>query len=139
MSTETRHPPLPRPSATSRPFWDACRRHQLVVQRCDTCGRFTFIPQTFCRHCLSRDLTWVPSSGRGRVYSYTVVWRPQTPAFPVPYVVAIIEMDEGYQMLSNVVGCPAEAVSIGMPVEVIFEDVSRNISLPKFRPATPAP
>ena len=137
MSTNAVRLPLPRTTAISRPFWDACRRHQLMVQRCDACGCFIFIPQDFCRHCLSQDLTWVPSSGRGRVYSYTVVWRPQTPAFPVPYVVAIIDMDEGYQMLSNVVGCPTETVFIGMPVEVVFEDASPEISLPKFRPATP--
>ena len=126
--------PLPHPTALSQPFWDGCRRGELLVQKCRQCGGLTFIPQVACTHCLAEDLEWVRGSGQGSVYSYTVVWRPQMPAFEVPYVVAIIDLEDGYQMLSNVVGCDASEVRVGMPVEVQFQPASDEITLPYFRP-----
>ena len=126
--------PLPRPTPVSQPYWDGCRRGELLVQKCRDCGGLTFIPQVACMHCLSPELEWVRSSGRGTVYSYTVVWRPQMPAFEVPYVVAIIDIEDGYQMLSNIVDCDPATVHVGMPVEVKFEARSAEITLPYFRP-----
>ena len=124
--------PLPQPSALSQPFWDACKRGELVVQRCDDCGEHVFIPQVACTRCFSSKLIWVPSSGRGTVYSFTIVHRPQQPAFTVPYAVAIVEMEEGWYTLTNIVGCDPEAVRIGLPVEVEFREMSDTITLPLF-------
>jgi uncharacterized protein len=129
---ETFERPVPCPSALTRPFWDACADRRLVVQRCADCGRYIFTPQAFCRYCLSGSLEWRESAGLGRVVTYTVVWRPQTPAFTAPYVVAVIELDEKYQMISNVVGDMAEHVSIGDRVRVRFVPASAGITLPCF-------
>ncbi len=126
--------PLPRPTPLSEPFWEGCREGELRVQRCRACGRYVFIPQPACTGCLSRDLAWTRVAGRGVVYSYTVVHRPPNPAFEVPYTVVIVELEEGFHMLSNLVDCEPEAVRVGMPVEVCFERVSEEIALPRFRP-----
>jgi uncharacterized OB-fold protein len=128
--------PLPKPNYLSQPFWDACRQHRLTVQRCRECGGYIFPPQDFCRFCFSDRLEWAEASGRGTVYSFTVIWRPQTPAFQIPYVAAIVDLAEGYQMVSNVVDCPWQDVRVGLPVEVTFEDRSETISLPVFRPSS---
>ena len=126
--------PLPRPTALSRPHWDGCREGVLRVQRCRDCGHFVFIPQPLCTRCQADALEWAESTGRGTVYSYTVVHRPPRPAFAVPYVVAIVELEEGWHMLTNLVDCRAEDVRVGMPVEVTFRRMSDAITLPCFRP-----
>ena len=126
--------PLPRPMALSRPHWDGCREGKLLVQRCRGCGSHSFIPQPVCTGCLGDDLEWVESSGRGSVYSLTTVYRPQRPEFEVPYTVAIISLEEGWHMLSNLVECEIEEMRIGMPVEVTFRAMSDEITLPMFRP-----
>jgi len=133
--SETRQIPLPRPTALSRPHWDGCREGELRVQRCRACGGYVFIPQPVCTHCQEASLEWVRSSGRGTLYSYTTVHRPQRPEFEVPYTVAIVELEEGFFMLTNLVDCPAERMRIGMPVEVSFRRMSDEITLPMFRPA----
>ncbi len=125
--------PLPRPTALSRPHWDGCREGRLRVQRCTSCQAYVFIPQPICTSCQSPDLVWTESSGRGVVYSYTVVHRAPRPAFETPYVVAIIELEEGWYMLTNLVDCAPEAVRVGLPVEVAFRRMSDEISLPCFR------
>lgn len=130
--------PVPTPTPVSRPFWEAAARGELICQKCRRCARFVFIPQEFCRYCHGSELDWLPVSGRGTVYSYSIVWRPQTPAFQTPYIVAIVELEENYKMLSNVVECPEDAVFVGMPVEVTFERRTGSISLPLFRPAKDA-
>jgi uncharacterized OB-fold protein len=127
--------PLPRPTPISRPHWEGCQQGVLRVQRCRDCGEHVFIPEPLCTACASQDLEWVDTTGRGSVYSYTVVHRPQRPEFRVPYVVAIIEMEEGWHMLTNLVDIEPEAVKIGMRVEVAFEKMSDQITLPYFRPA----
>ena len=127
--------PLPRAWSLTQPHWDGCKRGELMVQRCEDCGRHVFIPQYACTSCLSEHLEWVPSSGRGTVYSYTTVHRPQQPAFETPYVCAIVELDEGWHMLTNLVGLEPDDVRIGMRVEVAFHAVSDEVTLPYFRPA----
>ncbi len=127
--------PLPQPTVLSQPHWDGCRRGELLVQRCLDCAGYVFIPQHACTHCLSDRLEWVQSSGRGTVYSYTTVYRPQQPAFATPYVSAIVELDEGWHMLTNLIGLEIAAVRVGMPVEVEFHAASSEITLPYFRPA----
>ncbi len=125
--------PLPRPTALSEPFWEACQQGKLTVQRCDDCETLTFIPQPCCGNCLSENLSWVESSGRGTLYSYSTVYRPQQPSFEVPYTVVIVELEEGYHMLSNLIGTEPEDVKIGLPLEVVFEERSEEITLPFFR------
>ncbi len=134
MSTGT-NIPLPRPTPLSRPHWDGCRDGVLRVQRCGDCGQHVFIPAPLCTYCQSGSLEWVDTQGAGSVYSYTVVHRPQRPEFRVPYVVAIVEMAEGWHMLTNLIDIEPDDVKIGMPVRVAFERMSDEITLPYFRPA----
>ena len=129
--------PLPRPSPFSRPFWEAARQHELLIQRCSNCRGHVFYPRYNCTHCGSRDLEWVKASGRGKVYTFTVARRPTHPAFADrgPYVIAIVELEEGPRLTTNIVDCHPDSVRIDMPVEVTFEDVNEEVSLPVFRPA----
>jgi uncharacterized OB-fold protein len=131
--------PLPEITAESRPFWDGCRRHELLVQRCRACGTFQHYPRGICARCWGADLEWRPSAGRGAVYTFTVVHRSQAPGFKerLPYVLAYVELEEGVQVLTNLVGCAPGEVAIGMPVRVTFEDVTPEVSLPRFVPARP--
>ena len=126
--------PLPTPTPISGPHWDGCREGELRAQRCPHCEVWIFIPQPVCPNCLSGELEWVASSGRGQVYSYTIVHRPQQPAFDIPYVVAIVELEEGFTMLTNLVDCDPEDVAVGLPVEVVFRAMTDEITLPYFRP-----
>jgi len=126
--------PLPVVNEESRPFWDACKRHELILQHCQACGAYGFYPRMLCKACHSDKLAWERVSGEGTIYSYTVCHRPAGPAFKaeVPYVVALIELREGPRMVSNIVTPDAESVRIGQAVRVTFHDVTEDISLPKF-------
>ncbi len=126
--------PLPLPTQDTREYWEGCRRHELLIQRCRKCGTFRFYPRPMCPDCNSLESEWIKAGGKGRVYSWTVAVRQFHPAFEVPYVIAIVELEEGVRMTTNVVNCPLEELSVGMPVEVVFEDVTEEVSLPKFRP-----
>jgi uncharacterized OB-fold protein len=129
--------PLPHPTPVSRPFWDAAREHRLSLQRCAACGRHVYYPRTLCPHCGDSDLAWTDVSGRGTVYSYTIARRATARPFEpdVPYVIAIVELEEGPHMTTNIVGCDPDAVHIGMPVEAAFDDVTDEVTLVTFRPA----
>ena len=110
--------PLPKPTPTSRPFWEAARRHELSLQRCAACKAYIYYPRERCPHCFSDRLAWERVSGRGKVYSYTVVRRASSRSFAdKPYVLAIVELEEGPRMTSNIVAAP-ESVKVGMPVVV---------------------
>lgn len=128
--------PLPIPSQLSEPFWAACKNHELKIQRCQSCETFRFPPAILCPECLSREVKWQKVSGRGKVFSFVVYRRLYHPAFEadLPYTVAVIKLEEGVRLLSNMVGIPPEQVSCDMPVEVIFEDVTPDVTLPKFSP-----
>jgi uncharacterized OB-fold protein len=130
--------PLPRIDEESRGFWEACARHELYFQRCRRCSTQRFYPRAVCPTCLSDAVQWVRASGRGTVWSFTVTHQNQAPGFreELPYVLAIVELAEGPRLVTNVVGCDPGAVRIGMPVEVVFEDVTPEITLPRFRPAS---
>lgn len=133
---ETTTKPAPQVNPVARPFWDAAREGRLVVQKCEGCEELIFYPRQLCPHCHSLDLGWVEVSGRGSVYSYTVV-RSNSPSYfqpDIPYVTAIIHLDEGVRMLSNVVGCDPEQVRCDMPVKVVFEKFNDEFTLPKFTP-----
>src|SRR5262249_25576235 len=127
--------PLPSISDYNRPFWEGARRHELRVQRCNACGKAWAPNGPVCPHCFSEDYTWEKTSGRGKIASWVVFHKVYHPGFArdVPYSVAFIELDEGPRIISNVVGVKNEELEIGMPVEVVFEDVNDEISLPKFR------
>jgi len=127
--------PLPAITELSRPYWDGCARGRLLYQSCGSCGAALSDPGYICRWCHARDLHWQESSGSGTVYSWSTVWRPQTAAFRTPYVVSIIELDEGFYLMSNVVGCQRDEIHLGMPVQVVFHEVD-GFTLPYFAPPT---
>jgi uncharacterized OB-fold protein len=118
------------------PFWEAARCRRLVVQRCRGCGAFRFPARDLCSRCLSREAEWAPVSGRGTIFSFAVMHQVYHPAFAdaVPYAVVVVELEEGVRLVSNLVDCPVGAVRVGIPVEVVFEDVTPEVTLPRFRP-----
>jgi uncharacterized OB-fold protein len=128
--------PLPQIQEWNQPFFEGGLFGELRLQRCRHCGELIYYPRIACPECLSMDYDWEVVSGRGTVYSFSFVWRPQHPAFlaKVPITVAAIRLDEGPMMISNIVHCEPQAVAIGMPVHVVFEQVAENIALPKFEP-----
>jgi uncharacterized protein len=128
--------PLPRIDEESKGFWEACQRHELYLQRCGECGALRYYPRALCPACLSDRIEWVRASGRGTVYTFTVTHQNQAPGFrdALPYAMAYVELAEGVRMLTNIVECAPDDVRIGMPVELTFEDVTPEITLPRFRP-----
>ncbi len=128
--------PLPEPSPVTEPFWQGLRKREVRIQRCEQCQRYVFYPRTLCPYCLSETLEWVRASGKGRVYSYTIVRRAMHPAFQaeVPYVFAIIELEEGVRLASNVINCRPEDLRVDMPVKAVYHDVTSEITLLKFEP-----
>jgi uncharacterized OB-fold protein len=131
------HAELPHaePGPITRPFWDGCAGGELRFQRCTACRAAQFPPSEICRSCLGFDLAWERSAGNGALYSWTVVRRPATPAFEVPYAPAIVDLDEGYQMMTNLIGIAPDAITPGLRVEVEFHEAGAGLHLPYFRPA----
>lgn len=130
--------PLPQISDFNREFWAAAHRHELRLQCCNSCNRLWAPNGPVCPHCFSDDFHWKRLSGRGKIASWVIFHKLYHPGFAndLPYNVAFVELDEGPRLISNIVGVASEDLQIGMPVEVMFEDISAEISLPKFRPAT---
>ena len=128
--------PLPVPDAATGPYWQAAREERLVIPRCDDCGHYHFYPRTLCPQCSSPALKWTQVSGHGAVYSFTVIYRAPSPAFAaaVPYVVGAVKLAEGPHLMTNIVGIAPDAVRIAMPVQVVFQKVSEEITLPMFEP-----
>ena len=129
--------PLPRfPEPDTEPFWDATKKHELRYQVCDDCGGIVFYPRRHCTHCLSLNLSWKISRGEGTIYTYSIVRQSYHPAFAqrVPYVIAWIDLDEGFRMMSNVVDVEdLSSLRIGQRVRVEWVDRD-TVSLPAFRP-----
>jgi uncharacterized OB-fold protein len=134
--------PLPTPSKLTAGFWEAARRHELVIQQCGGCGQFRHYPQHLCPSCWSDQWSWTPVSGSGVIYSYATAHRAFHPAWKdrVPYVVATVALHEGVRMVSDLPPEDTERVAIGLSVELFFEDVpGTEITLPRFRlAASPA-
>ena len=130
-------PPLPRPYQDTAAYWEAAREHRFIIQKCNNCGEFQFYPRGVCSHCLSSDLAWQDASGRGEVYSFSINYRAPHPGFAdkTPFVLALVTLAEGPRMMTNIVDCDPDTVQIGMAVTVTFDDVTEEITLPKFRPA----
>ena len=129
--------PLPTIAGETKPFWDHCREEQLLVQKCDRCGEYQFYPRGICANCWSTDIQWVESSGKGTVWTFTVTHQNRSPGFAeeVPYVLALVELEEGVRMFTNIIECDPQDVKIGMPVEVTFVQANDQITLPYFKPA----
>jgi uncharacterized protein len=133
--------PLPTPQPESDHYWERAKAHELWLMHCDDCGATYFYPRAICPQCFSRNTRWIQSSGRGTLYAFSIAERPPRPAFQdrVPFVAAIVELDGGARIPTNLVEVapdPAQ-IRIGMAVEVVFDDVTPAITLPKFRPARP--
>ena len=129
--------PVPIPTSVTRRYWDSVNEEALRIPKCRTCGAVHFYPHALCPNCMSPDLDYVPVSGNGTVYSYTIMHRAPATSFQhdIPYAVALVELEEGVRMISNLVGCPIEEVRIGMPVRAVYEDVTPEVTLFKFTPA----
>ena len=135
LQPQTGKVPVPHPGTLTQPYWDGCARRRAAVPALRRLRARDAHPRVPVRHCTSQNLTWEASAGTGEVYSWTTVWRPQMPSFEVPYVAIIVDMDEGWQILSNLIGCEHDAVEIGMRVAVEFHEMEGGFTLPYFRPA----
>ncbi|HEY3303062.1 MAG TPA: Zn-ribbon domain-containing OB-fold protein [Candidatus Binatia bacterium] len=131
--------PLPEITPVTRPFWDATAQGELIMQRCKDCGSWVWCPRPACVECGGEKLEWTQLSGRGQVFAFTVIREVVGRALrgfasDIPYVTAWVDLEEGPRICSNIVGCPIDQVTIGMSVEVVFEEAAQGIFLPKFRP-----
>ena len=128
--------PLPNPTEDSAPYWAAALQGELRMQQCGDCLHIRFPPSILCPRCLSENTEWVKLSGRGTVFSWIIVHQSQHPAFnvDVPYNVTIVQLDEGPRLHTTVIDIPNDQIRIGMPVEVVFDRVNDEVTLPKFRP-----
>ncbi len=129
--------PLPPINPGTQPFWDACAQGRLLLQRCGDCGHQQFYPRLLCAACGSRRLDWTEACGRGTVRTFTIIRRAVSAAFEpdAPYVVALVELEEGPTLMSNIVGCDPAGVAIGQPVRVTFEIRAQGVAVPQFEPA----
>lgn len=117
----------------SKPFWDGLKNEQLLIQYCDDCHNYIFYPRSICPHCFSEKIRWRNSQGAGKIYSYTVVHQAFGPfKQEVPFVVGIVELDEGVRMMTRIIG-KREDIAIDKRVSVVFEKVDDPIVLPYFR------
>lgn len=132
MTTSSR--PLPVPTDLTSPYWEAAAQGRLVVQHCGACGKPQFFPRLFCISCLSMDVRWQTCSGMGTVYTFTINRRGANPFMQerVPYVVAMVDLDEGVRLMANIVDSPIENVAIGSRVKVVFEKITDQLALPQF-------
>lgn len=128
--------PTPIVDGRSRPWWDAVRRHELLIQSCKFCGQLTFPPAASCPRCRRTGLRWVPASGFGKIWSWTVFHKAYFEGFKseIPYAVAIVELDEGPRLWTQVVGLANADYQIGLPVVAFFDAVTDDLTLVKFRP-----
>jgi uncharacterized OB-fold protein len=128
-------PPIPEPTPLSAPFWEGTRAGELRLQQCLDCAAWRWTPQILCRACHSERFAWRASSGRGKLYSFTIVHRPPLPAFAAPYVVGVVTLDEGPLMLTTIEGTSPDALVIDMPVKVAFRRLTDGITLYPFTAA----
>ncbi|MFQ5875994.1 MAG: Zn-ribbon domain-containing OB-fold protein [Dehalococcoidia bacterium] len=128
--------PLPQPTPETKPFWDALKEHRLLIQRCKDCGRAYFYPRPLCPKCFSSNVEWFQASGKGKLYSFVINYRAPPGFEPEPYVIAVVELEEGPRMLSNLIGVEPdpEKVRCDMPLEIQYDDVTDEVTLAKFRP-----
>jgi uncharacterized OB-fold protein len=135
MSDQTK--PRPIPSEDTGPYWAAARKHELALQCCQSCGSFRFPPSPICPECTAEGGEWTALSGRGRIFSFVVFHRAYHKSFEgdLPYAVALVELEEGPRLISNIVNIAHDQLRCDMPVKVVFEDIAPDCTLPKFTPA----
>lgn len=128
--------PLPKINSDNKPFWEGCHLHELRFQQCSDCGYVRWPPAIICPECHSLESKWLISDGIGKVYTFVVYHIPYSQGFiaDLPYVVAVVELNEGPHLLTNIVGCHLEDITCDMPVQITWEDVTDEVSLPKFKP-----
>ena len=134
---ETNRPkPLPVVTEENRPFWEGCQQGKLLLQYCIECQQYQFYPRLYCMKCGSNSLRWVEASGNGVLYSYTIIHQNKSPEFvhDTPYNVAIVQLEEGPRMLSNIVDVDLTELRVDLPVTVVFDQATDSITLPRFRP-----
>ena len=134
--------PIPTADDESRPFFEGAREHKLVLLRCDGCGTWRLPGRERCVDCWSEEASWAEASGRGTLYTYGIMHQRYHPAFAdvIPYNYALVELAEGPRLVTNIVDCPNEALRVDMPVEAVYDDVSDETTLVRFRPSlTPGP
>lgn len=129
--------PAPIPDETSAPFFDGARAGKLMLQHCSSCNDWSWPVRERCPHCFAATLQWRQASGRGTLYTFTIMHQAMNPGFAssVPYNVAQIDLAEGVRITSNIIGIGNDALRVGMALEVVFEDAGDGVSIPKFRPA----
>jgi len=129
---------LPTPDEDTQPFWDGANEHKLVIKHCNACGEYFHYPRPFCPQCWSRDVEWYEASGRATLYTWSIVHVNELPPWPerLPYCAALVDLEEGPRLMSNVVECEFDALEGGMALEVVFEQVSDDplVTVPRFRP-----
>ena len=131
--------PLPGMDGLTQEFYDFCKEEALCFQKCTSCGTFRHVPREMCAQCNSFEWEWIPSSGKGTIYSWVVINRALHPAFydpnpeAVPMAPVVVEMEEGVRLLGNMVDCPPDQLKMDMPVEVVYEAVTEDVTLPRFR------
>lgn len=137
QSVEAPQKPVPQPDDVSQPFFDGARRGVLMIQRCTGCGAFLAPGSRLCTECLDESLEWVEAGGRGTLFTYAIMYQRYHPAFydEIPYNIAVVELDEGPRLNTNIVGIANDDLRVGLPVVVTFEAMSDGVSVPKFRPA----
>jgi hypothetical protein len=135
MSDNEYKKPLPALEGLTREFYGFCKDGELRFQRCNGCRAWRHVPREMCPECGSMDWGWEPSSGRGKLFTWTVAARPLHAAFAdeTPYAPAVVELDEGVRLVTEIVDCRPDNLEIDTPVEVVFEEVTPGITLPKFR------
>lgn len=116
-------------------YWDGVKEKKLELQRCKQCGTYLHPPRPMCGNCQSMEFEWVPASGKGTVYSHATYRQGDNPAFEAPYAVVLVELEEGVRMVSNMTDCEPENIKIGMPVEMVLEEIAEDLILPKFKKA----
>lgn len=126
--------PRPRISPDNKPFWDGCKRHQLVLPFCADCGKAHLPPGPVCPHCLSERLEWRPASGRGQISTWVVVHKAWFPAFAaeIPYNVVQVELEEGPRLTANVIDAGERKLQVGQKVAIAFDDIDDELTLPRF-------
>ncbi|MGZ3627661.1 MAG: Zn-ribbon domain-containing OB-fold protein [Ktedonobacteraceae bacterium] len=136
MAESTRPKPLPVVTEENRPFWEGCQQGKLLLQLCSECHHYQFYPRLYCMKCSSDALHWVEATGRGVIYSFTIIYQNKSPEFvhDTPYNVAIVQLEEGPRLLSNIVDVDATELHVDLPVTVAFDRVTDTITLPRFRP-----
>lgn len=137
MTSEALQKPLPFRTSWNGAFWDGTKQHQFLIERCERCDVPRFPPKPVCSKCWSTEAKRVPAAGTGTVYTYTIVHRAGSQAFAAetPYAIVLVDLDEGVRVMSNMVNCKPDQVSIGMPVRLVFEDVNDELTMYKFEPA----